>query len=144
MPFDARDPHGELFNRYLAESIDIVVVLAEDGEVLECTGRNLRAVYATQGMSVIYLPISEYAAPELDALDRAVLTALDDIRAGKNLVVHCHAGMGRTGLFLACLAQRALQLNPAQAISWVRSYVPGALETPEQVRLAIDYGERLC
>ena len=69
MSFDARDPHGHLFNRFLAESIGVVVVL----------------------------------------------------------VVHCHAGMGRTGLFLACLAQRALHMSPVEAIDWVRSYVPGAL-----------------
>lgn len=144
MPYDARDPHGDLFNRYLAESIGVVVVLAEDKEILECTGRDLRAAYMAQGMSVLYLPIPDYATPLLDSLDRAVFTALEDIRAGKNLVVHCHAGMGRTGLFLACLAQRALQMSAEEAIHWVRSYVPGALETPEQARLAMDFGELLC
>jgi protein-tyrosine phosphatase len=144
MPFDERDPHGCLLERYLGESIRVVVVLADDGEILACTGRDLRLTYTLQGMSVIYLPIPDFAVPSLDSLDRAVLTALEEIRSGVNLAVHCHAGMGRTGLFLACLAQRALPMSAKQAIDWVRSYVPGALETPEQVHLAIDYGELLC
>jgi protein-tyrosine phosphatase len=144
MPFDSRDPQGELLERFIAESVQVVVVLTDDGEVLECTGRNLRADYRAHGMSVIYLPIADYDAPDLDALDEAVLCALAEIRGGKNLAVHCHAGMGRTGLFLACLAQRALQMEAEEAIHWVRGYVPGALETPEQVHLALDYGELRC
>jgi protein-tyrosine phosphatase len=144
MPFDGRDPQGELFKRFIAESIGAVVILADDREVLECTGRNLRADYKAQGMSVTYLPISDYAVPALDDLDDAVLAALEDMCLGKNLVVHCHAGLGRTGLFLACLAQRTLQMDAQEAIGWVRGYVPGALETPEQVRLALEYGERRC
>jgi protein-tyrosine phosphatase len=144
MPFDARDPSGDLLNRFIAESIGVVVVLADDREILMCTGRDLRLAYQAHGMSVIYLPIADYAAPVLDALDRAVLSAMLYIESGKNLVVHCHAGVGRTGLFLACLAQRTLQLSPEESIDWVRRYIHGALETPEQIRLAMEYGELIC
>jgi protein-tyrosine phosphatase len=144
MPFNGRDPHDSLFNRYLAESIEVIVVLADDDEIKACTGRDLRAEYQRYGMSVIYLPISDFSTPSQDALDRAIFCTMDEMRAGKNLVVHCQAGMGRTGLFLACLAQRALQLSAEAAIAWVRSYIPGAIETPVQLRFVLKYGDCLC
>jgi len=144
MPFDERDPHGDLFGCYLAESIQVVVVLADDEEILMCTGRDLRAEYNRQGLSVIHLPIPDFSTPPMDTLDRAVLCSLDEIRSGKNLVAHCHAGMGRTGLFLACLAIRGLQLSAGEAIHWVRKAVPGAIETPDQIRFVRDYGDHLC
>jgi protein-tyrosine phosphatase len=144
MPFDERDPNGDLFSCYLAESIQVVVVLAEDEEILACTGRDLRAAYISQGLSVIYLPIPDYSTPALEPLDRAVLRSMEEIRSGKNLVVHCHAGMGRTGLFLACMAMRGLQLSADEAIHWIRKSVPGAIETPDQIRFVMDYGDYLC
>ncbi len=93
---------------------------------------------------MIYLPISDFSTPPLDALDRAILSSLDEIRSGKNLVAHCRAGMGRTGLFIACLAMRGLQLSAGEAIHWVRKAVPGSIETPEQIRFVMDYGDHLC
>ena len=144
MPFNDRDRQGKLFKRFITESVDVVVVLVDDEEILECTGRNLRGDYQAQGMSVIYLPVPDFDVPSLDALDEAVLAAQQDIRSGKNLAVHCYAGLGRTGLFLACLAQRELLMGAAESITWVRSFVPGALESPAQVRLAYDYGELRC
>jgi protein-tyrosine phosphatase len=144
MPFDARDPQGELFKRFIAESVDVVVVLVSDAELRECTGRDLRRDYQAHGMTDIYLPIPDFETPTLDTLDEAVMAALQAIRSGKNLVVHCHAGLGRTGLFLACLAQRDMQMGAKEAINWLRGFVPGALESPEQVRLALDYGELKC
>jgi protein-tyrosine phosphatase len=144
MPFDTRDPQGELLKRFIAESVDVVVVLVDDAEALECTGRDLRGDYQAQGMSVIHLPIPDFETPSLDTLDEAVMAALQDIRSGKNLAVHCHAGLGRTGLFLACLAQRDMQMGAGKSIDWVRSFVPGALESPKQVLFALDYGELRC
>lgn len=144
MPFDERDPRGDLLKCYLAESIQVVVVLAEDEEILAYTGRDLRAEYTRQGLAVIHLPIPDFSTPSLEPLDRAVSRSVEAIRSGKNLVVHCHAGMGRTGLFLACLAISSLQLSAEEAIHWVRNTVPGAIETPDQIHFVMDYGDHLC
>jgi ADP-ribosyl-[dinitrogen reductase] hydrolase len=99
----------------------------------------LRLEYARQGWQVIYLPIADYAIPEPGGLSRSLDQALAAAQAGKHIAVHCHGGIGRTGLFLATLATRALGLPGEQALAWVRGYVPGAVETAQQVEFVLQW-----
>ena len=56
----------------------------------------------------------------------------------KKFVIHCSDWVGRTGLFVACLTRRILGLSGEDAIRWVRRFIPGAVETPEQRQLVIN------
>ena len=58
--------------------------------------------------------------------------------AGENIAIHCHAGIGRTGLFAAFLARQALGLSGEEAIEWVRNFIPGAREIGSQRRMILD------
>jgi protein-tyrosine phosphatase len=133
MPFRAGDSQGEVFRQFLEQQISVVVVLVEDAECLARSGRNLRKFYESSGMEVIHLPIPDFDVPTQEALSTAVTAAQASVSAGKNLAVHCYAGYGRTGMFLACMARRVLGMSAYEAIDWVRSYVPTAIEVPEQV-----------
>jgi protein-tyrosine phosphatase len=133
MPFRAGDTQGEVFRQYLEQQVSVVVVLVDDAECLARSGRHLRLFYESNGLQVIHLPISDFDVPTQDALSAAIEAALDRLRAGHNLAVHCYAGYGRTGMFLACMARRVLGMSTDEAIEWVRSYVPTAIEVPEQV-----------
>ena len=139
IPFGDLDVGGQLVNRYRDESISVIVVLADDEEIKKSTGKNLRSYYRDTGYEVIHLPIPDYGIPEAANMTLAVESTLEKARAGKNIAVHCNAGIGRTGLFLACLAQQALGMTGDVAILWVRSYIPGAIETPEQFEMARSY-----
>ena len=135
MPFRAGDSQGDVFRQYLEQGVSVVVVLVDDPECLARTGRNLRLFYESNGLDVIHLPILDFDVPTQGDLRAAIDATLVRARAGKNIAVHCYAGYGRTGMFLACMARQVLDLPAKEAIEWVRSYVPTAVEVPEQVNV---------
>src|SRR5262245_18604673 len=60
--------------------------------------------------------------------------AWDDVTARQRLTC---GREGRTGLFTASLAKRCLGLSGAEALQWVRRFIPRAVETPEQQQLVL-------
>jgi len=132
MPFGPYDLHGEVYDRFREAQIAVVVLLASDAECLHKTGRNLRALYLAEGFQVLYLPIADFSVPTRDDLEQAVHHTIACAQAGQHIVIHCAAGIGRTGLFTVYLAKRCLGLSGAEALQWVRHYIPHAVETPEQ------------
>lgn len=139
MPFSRYDPGHSLWEAYNRANVHTVVVLVSRQETAQVTGKNLLDLYAHANLEVIYLPIPDLSVPGLDELRAGVELAYHAARSGKNIAIHCHAGLGRTGLFAACLARRALGLGPEDAVEWVRERLPGAIETPEQARLVGEY-----
>jgi protein-tyrosine phosphatase len=139
MPLTPRDPVGSIFNAFLLEKIMVVVVLAEVQECTWETGRDLIAFYRSHGMDVIHLPMEDFNVAPILALDAAVQSALARARQGDNLAIHCYAGLGRTGMFAACMAERVLGLNGPAALRWIRNLVPGSVEAPVQVQMVLDY-----
>ena len=137
MPFGPYDLHGEIYDRFCEEQIAVIVLLASDEECLHKTGCNLRALYLKAGFQVLYLPIPDFSVPTRDDLEQAVQHTIAYAQAGQNIVVHCSAGIGRTGLFMAYLAKRCLGFSGQEALKWVRHYIPRAVETPEQQRFVL-------
>ena len=52
---------------------------------------------------------------------------------GRKIAVHCHAGLGRTGLAIACFFVFAKMHSASAAVTMVRQYRQGALQTSAQV-----------
>jgi protein-tyrosine phosphatase len=132
------DEKGDLLDAYRRNGISAVVVLTPDDEIRASTGHDLVALYRTEGWEVIHLPAKNLGVPEREPLARAVDTALDLARKGRSIAVHCHAGIGRTGMFLAIMAGIRMGLNGPAAVSFVREYVYGAVETIEQLDMVYD------
>jgi protein-tyrosine phosphatase len=139
MPFTVQDPRETLFSQYQKEGVSTVVLLSEDDQCLSRAGRNLRLFYQDHGLMVIHLPIPDFQTPSLPSLESAIEAAIDCARRGENIVVHCYAGLGRTGMFMACMARRLFAMPADQAIIWVRSILPGAIETADQVQLIEEF-----
>ena len=144
MPWSIQyDEEGALIDAYREKGISTVVVLTPEHEIQSNTGKDLIRLYRSEGWGVLYLPVKNLGVPEADALISAVREALDLARSGQAIVAHCHAGIGRTGMFLAVMAGMALGLDGASAIRYIRKYIFGAVETPEQHAMVIDILSRI-
>lgn len=138
MPFGSFDEGYTTLEEYKAAGIDTIVMLTSDEENFERSGLDLKKEYAENGIEVIHLPIIDFDVPkEEDEFEKALQSAIEQAKAGKNLAVHCYAGRGRTGMFVALLARRILGLDGVKAIEWARQFFP-AVETKEQAKQVIE------
>jgi protein-tyrosine phosphatase len=139
MPFARFDPGKDVFDQYLEEGITTVVMLIEEGEDQYHAGRDLKALYAQHEIEAIQFPIADFDTPEdLTLLENHLQTVLKKADDGEHIIVHCFAGRGRTGLFLALLTRRIMGVDGKTAISYLRQFFP-AVETPAQEQLVINY-----
>lgn len=139
MPFGDYDSQGEALREFKQKQISVIVLLAGDEECWRKAGRNLRTLYLQEGFQVIHRPLRDFNVPSEEDLKPVITATVEHAQAGRNIAVHCHAGIGRTGLFAACLARQVLGLSGEEAIRWVRQYIRGAVETDEQRQLVMNY-----
>jgi len=83
------------------------------------------------GLMLIHEPMMDMAAPERGQLEHcvSVIRKAHDRKMG--LAIHCAAGLGRTGVVLACYFIDK-GLTAANAMARVRRLRPGSIETEEQ------------
>ena len=117
-------PRTEEELQWLREhGIDVLISLTEEPP----SRRYINQV----GLMLVHIPIMDFTAPTQAELQ----TAVDAIRHAKDTnlgaVVHCAAGMGRTGTMLAAWFV-AEGMSSMDAIKQVRHLRPGSIETPDQ------------
>jgi protein-tyrosine phosphatase len=88
------------------------------------------------GIEWVYYPIEDYGVPG----DRASFAALvgkivEAVEGGRGVCLHCYAGVGRTGMGLACVVGKYLALPYERAVAAVRK-VRESIESDEQENFA--------
>jgi protein-tyrosine phosphatase len=140
MPFGPYDPKNQVWMLYHDHKIKLVVILVEKQEYLVHARKDLPAFYRENGLAVLHFPIPDFQVPEQnDRFSEAIDAVLEIAQAGDNLAIHCLAGIGRTGLFLACLAKRRQEVAGQKAIEWIRQLIPEAIENSAQENFVLEY-----
>ena len=85
------------------------------------------------GIGVFHMCWPDMRVPPLDTVMKIVQVMQHVCHAQRRrIAVHCHAGLGRTGLAIACYLVYAERYGPAEAVALTRRKRPGALQTAAQ------------
>lgn len=114
--------------------ISVIVQLCLDAEFSQYGKASTRGLYEKLEFNVIKFPIPDFEVPEdVEKLEAVIDQILDTTRRGENVLIHCMAGRGRTGLIIACIAKKVFNISSGkEAIEWVRKFIPGAVENQLQ------------
>ena len=120
---------------------DLAVLRAGSiGQVLSLTERALDpGPFRTSRIVLHHLPVPDFDAPTVGQVE--TLCRLVDAAAGRGeaSLVHCLAGLGRTGTIAACYLAHKGDLDGRAAILAARAVEPGYIQSPRQEDLVISF-----
>jgi len=115
------------------QGIDLLVSLTED---------RLRRDWVNEaGLLIVHEPVVDMEAPTQEQLDRCISAIDRAFEKNMGVGVHCTAGLGRTGVVLAChLVSRGMSSD--NALARIRRLRPGSIETDEQASAVGEFARR--
>uniref|UniRef100_A0A3Q3LS50 Protein tyrosine phosphatase domain-containing protein 1 n=1 Tax=Mastacembelus armatus TaxID=205130 RepID=A0A3Q3LS50_9TELE len=84
----------------------------------------------------------DFGVASLVGIIDAVKVLAFSVREGR-VAVHCHAGLGRTGVLIACYLIYTLRISPSEAIHYVRIKRPRSIQTRAQITQVFDFARLL-
>lgn len=95
--------HDEIAN-WKRSGIDVIVSLLTPEEERDLDLNEEEKEAKKQGIEFISFAIADRQVPKSDAKFRMALEKLNErLSAGRNVLIHCRQGVGRTGLVASCL-----------------------------------------
>lgn len=85
-----------------------------------------------QDVKYLHVPTEDFSAPDMEKIDHTVDFIQERIKNGEPTMVHCAAGVGRTGTILACYLIKYHNFSVKDAIDKVRKERPGSIQSESQ------------
>jgi len=141
MPFGAYDPGNRLMKIYKRNNVDHAIVLVTDDELARKARRDILGMYISNNIEYSRFIIKDLTVPSLDIIHKMAEKAKDILETNR-VVVHCHAGVGRTAIAVCCITIYIEGLTADAAIKKIRDAIPVNI-TDEQRRFIFKYAESL-
>jgi protein-tyrosine phosphatase len=117
----------------------VLVTLLEETEIEHRLAPDFRERVLRAGLELISFPVADGWVPSsVEAVSSLIARILHRMRSGRTVVVHCMAGLGRTGTVAACCLV-ARGRSPAEAIQIVRCARPGSIQNPAQEAFVTEF-----
>ena len=94
-------------------------------------------------MNYLHVLSNDMSVPEFDDLVHAVDFIHSRITNNEPVLVHCLAGMGRTGVILACYLVKYQKMSASEAIEKVREERPGSIQSYPQEEIIFQFEKSL-
>ena len=134
--FLASAPFPETLSEFIddihTQNVHMIVVLLPMEDILEKYDVNLLDIYRKNNFDVLHFPIEDFDIPtDIADYNKTIDHIILELQSNKNVLIHCAAGLGRTGLMAASLLI-TLGRNVQYSINYVRTVRHGTVETGGQ------------
>ncbi|MDA0960551.1 MAG: dual specificity protein phosphatase family protein [Proteobacteria bacterium] len=124
----------DIFDQWSGADVRVVVTLLEKAEIKALGFESLAAHLSQTDILWHHLPIRNMEAPLTSHepyLREVIANMAHCLEARKAVFIHCHAGLGRTGL-IAATALKSFGMTTDEAIQTIRTKRPGSIENAIQ------------
>ena len=97
----------------------------------------------TKEVNYLHVHSNDMSVPEFDDLVRAIDFIHSRITNNEPVMVHCLAGLGRTGTLLACYLIKYQKISADDAIQKVRNERPGSIQSFPQEEIIFQFAKSL-
>eukprot|EP00039_Didymoeca_costata_P003745 m.69445 g.69445 ORF g.69445 m.69445 type:complete len:787 (-) comp12056_c0_seq4:2575-4935(-) len=96
-------------------------------------------IFVKEGISVYLYGWQDFGIPTHESLFKMVKVISDIVEEGGRVLVHCHAGLGRTGMLIACHLVYSLAYSAEEAVTVVRLRRAKAIQTKAQISIVKEF-----
>ena len=130
----------EIFLGFMERNnVESIVPLMPIQDIYQFYGYDLIEVYEDSNLNVIHYPIDDYDVPQDFKTFDYFLNEIGEALQQSSVLIHCSAGLGRTGLVTAALLIKYKEYGAKHAIDAVRKSRYGTVETLEQEMFLAKY-----